>query len=131
MITKMTKYSFILLSADKEQFLNNLQELGVVDITRSVKPVDDKSTAMLDKISSLKTEIEQIEKGSDPHLVELLSERAVLEKEKAAVTPWGEFDPKSIEDLEKKGLKLSFYSVPTKKFEPGWAEEYALQVINE
>ena len=131
MITKMTKYSFILLSADKEQFLNNLQELGVVDITRSVKPVDDKSTAMLDKISSLKTEIEQIEKGSDPHLVELLSERAVLEKEKAAVTPWGEFDPKSLEDLEKKGLKISFYSVPTKKFEPGWAEEYALQVINE
>lgn len=131
MITKMTKYSFILLSADKEQFLNNLQELGVVDITRSVKPVDDKSTAMLDKISSLKTEIEQIEKGSDPHLVELLSEHATLEKEKAAVTPWGEFDPKSIEDLEKKGLKLSFYSVPTKKFEAGWAEEYALQVINE
>lgn len=131
MITKMTKYSFILLSADKEQFLNNLQELGVVDITRSVKPVDDKSTAMLDKISSLKTEIEQIEKGSDPHLVELLSEHAALEKEKAAVTPWGEFDPKSIEDLEKKGLKLSFYSVPTKKFEAGWAEEYALQVINE
>ena len=39
MITKMTKYSFILLSADKEQFLNNLQELGVVDITRSVKPL--------------------------------------------------------------------------------------------
>lgn len=131
MITKMTKYSFILLSADKEQFLNNLQELGVVDITRSVKPVDDKSTAMLDKISSLKTEIEQIEKGSDPHLVELLSEHAALEKEKAAVTPWGEFDPKSIEDLEKKGLKLNFYSVPTKKFEAGWAEEYALQVINE
>lgn len=131
MIAKMTKYSFILLSADKEQFLNNLQELGVVDITRSVKPVDDKSTAMLDKISSLKTEIEQIEKGSDPHLVELLSEHAALEKEKAAVTPWGEFDPKSIEDLEKKGLKLSFYSVPTKKFEAGWAEEYALQVINE
>ena len=131
MITKMTKYSFILLSADKEQFLNNLQELGVVDITRSVKPVDDKSTARLDKISSLKTEIEQIEKGSDPHLVELLSEHAALEKEKAAVTPWGEFDPKSIEDLEKKGLKLSFYSVPTKKFEAGWAEEYALQVINE
>ena len=86
---------------------------------------------MLDKISSLKTEIEQIEKGSDPHLVELLSEHAALEKEKAAVTPWGEFDPKSIEDLEKKGLKLSFYSVPTKKFEAGWTEEYALQVINE
>ena len=40
MIEKMTKYSFILLSADKEKFLEDLTELGVVDITRSSKPVD-------------------------------------------------------------------------------------------
>ena len=35
MIEKMTKYSFVLLDAGKEDFLSRLQELGLVDITRS------------------------------------------------------------------------------------------------
>ena len=34
MITKMTKYSMILLSGDLERFLSGVQELGMVDITR-------------------------------------------------------------------------------------------------
>lgn len=38
MITPMTKYSFVLLNGDKDLFLERLQELGVVDITRSSKP---------------------------------------------------------------------------------------------
>ena len=45
MVTEMTKYNFILMSGDAEDFLKKLQEVGVVDITRSVKPVDDKSEA--------------------------------------------------------------------------------------
>ena len=51
MITKMTKYSFVLLSGEKEGFLEKIQELGVVDITRSVKPVDDHSHEMLAEAS--------------------------------------------------------------------------------
>ena len=47
MITKMTKYSFVLLSGEKEGFLEQLQELGVVDISRSVKPVDQASHEMM------------------------------------------------------------------------------------
>ena len=47
MITKMTKYSFVLLTGEKDGFLEQLQELGVVDITRSVKPVDSDSSVML------------------------------------------------------------------------------------
>ena len=46
MITKMTKYSFILLRGEKEGFIEQLQELGVVDISRSVKPVDNESHEM-------------------------------------------------------------------------------------
>ena len=41
MVDKMMKYSFILLSGETEGFLEKLQELGVVDVTRSAKPVDD------------------------------------------------------------------------------------------
>ena len=47
MVTKMTKYSFILLSEQTEGFLNSLQELGVVDISRSLKPIDEQSSGML------------------------------------------------------------------------------------
>lgn len=50
MITKMTKYSFLMLAGEKEGFLEKLQELGVVDITRSAKPVDSQSQEMMDKI---------------------------------------------------------------------------------
>ena len=46
MIEKMTKYSFALLSGDAEKFLLDLEGLGVVDITRSQKPVDDLSSQL-------------------------------------------------------------------------------------
>ena len=49
MITKMTKYSFVLLTGEKEGFLEQLQELGVVDISRSVKPIDSDSSVMFHK----------------------------------------------------------------------------------
>ena len=61
MITKMTKYSFILLSGEKEGFLEQLQELGVVDISRSVKPVDQDSHEMLAKATKARKVIETLE----------------------------------------------------------------------
>ena len=61
MITKMTKYSFILLTGEKEGFLEQLQELGVVDISRSVKPVDQYSSEMLAKASRARKALEFLE----------------------------------------------------------------------
>ena len=46
MITKMTKYSMILLSGDLERFLAGVQELGMVDITRSLTGTDGASMEM-------------------------------------------------------------------------------------
>lgn len=60
MISKMTKYSFILLSEGQEKFLEKLQELGVVDITRSSRPVDEKSSALLEKVGRLRTLISKL-----------------------------------------------------------------------
>ena len=42
MVTEMTKYDSILMSGDADAFLEKLQSVGVVDITRSLKPIDDK-----------------------------------------------------------------------------------------
>lgn len=63
MIEKMTKYSFILLSGESEVFLGNLQELGVVDIQRSRKPVDERSAALLDKTLNTRSAISILEKA--------------------------------------------------------------------
>ena len=131
MITPMTRYDFILLSSGTEAFLEKIQSLGVVDITRSVKPVDQESAQQLDRISALKAEISDIERGSDAHLADLLARRAELVKEAASAEVWGSFDSEAIADLESKGLKLSFYSVPTKKFDPEWEQQYAIQTVAE
>ena len=61
MITKMTKYSFVLLSGEKEGFLEQLQELGVVDISRSVKPVDHDSNEMFEQADRTRKVIEYLE----------------------------------------------------------------------
>ena len=61
MITKMMKYSFVLLSGEKEGFLEQLQELGIVDISRSVKPVDQDSSEMLAKATKAKKALEFLE----------------------------------------------------------------------
>ena len=50
MITRMTKYSFVLLSQQTQEFLNRLQELGMVDINRQEKAVDQHSKELADKI---------------------------------------------------------------------------------
>ena len=49
MVTEMTKYNFILLSGDVEEFLKKLQDVGVMDITRSTKPVDEMSETLSSK----------------------------------------------------------------------------------
>ena len=131
MIAKMTKYSFILLSTDKEQFLESLQGIGVVDITRSSKPIDEKSASILEQISALKKRIDELEKGSDAHLQNLLGQKADAQRQLHDTLPWGEFDRGAIESLAEKGLHIHFYSVPSKKFDPSWEQDFALQVISE
>ena len=48
MITKMDKYSFIVFHSDLAPFLESLQEIGMVDITRDNKAVDARSKELFD-----------------------------------------------------------------------------------
>ena len=127
MISKMTRYGFILLSGDKEAFISRLQEIGLVDITRSEKPVDERSAALLQRAESHR----QIIGKAEAHLTEIGREIAAFEKEADALRPWGEFDAAGMKALEQAGYKLHFYAVSAKKFKAQWAEEYPVQVIAE
>ena len=124
MIEKMTRYDFILLRGRKDDFLNSLGELGVIDITRSSKPVDSVSESLLARINDVKAEIRRIESGSDATLSALETERAALAKEAAAEAVWGDYDRSKLEAM---GLKLRFYCVPEKRFDNAWAENCVLQ----
>lgn len=152
MIAPMTKYSFILLKGDQKGLLEKLQEIGLVDITRSVKPMDDKSAAILaeaerkhDLLQSLdKVEIpeglahtavsgdpEQTAKAALDQLAKLEEALKATEKEAAASEPWGEYDRKKLRAVEDAGIPVHFHITPAKAFKAEWADQYALSVVNE
>ena len=157
MITKMTKYSFILMTGEKEGFLEQLQELGVVDISRSVKPVDQDSSEMLAKATRAKkvlefldgidyskdADAEAISKATvtvedDPvkyvedrrtRLAELNTAYANAEKQMKARLPWGDYDKAAVDGLKDLGYTVRYYCVDEKRFEQTWAELYPLQLV--
>ena len=155
------KYSFILLSGETEGFLAKLQELGVVDVTRSAKPIDEHSAAVMDAVSSAKKVIGKLESlnftkdagqeaiqkakgtavldedltaGAQQALVELMElelSKATAEKEVAMRKPWGEFDKSRLDQLNNLGYAVRYYKVSAKKFDPAWGDLYPLEVISQ
>lgn len=150
MISPMTKYSFVLLCGQTEEFLSKIQELGVIDITRSLKPIDEKSEKLLAEADEVKKALSVLKscKGepdkssvsgcsakdvldTDERIAELRGELTSAKKELVARKPWGEFSSANLQKLEDKGLLVRFYSCPKKKFDASWGDIQPLQVISE
>ncbi len=147
MVTEMTKYDFILLSGDADAFLEKLQSVGVVDITRSMKPVDEKSeklSARAEIYRKALSALKAVEKADNPgrkptdfavEVIETVRDKEAIEaqlpqlrKDADELFPWGQFDAKSLERLKDTGLKLHFYKA--KAIDPTWKEQYALSEIS-
>ncbi|MBQ8812114.1 MAG: ATPase V [Bacteroidales bacterium] len=154
----MTKYSFVLLTGEKEGFLEQLQELGVVDISRSVKPVDSDSSVMFHKAERARKTLEFLESidyskdadakaiakttvniEGDPvdfveecrsKLTELHTSLAYTEKQLIARLPWGEYDKKAVDGLSDLGYTVRYYRVDAKKFDEAWGTLYPLQIVS-
>ena len=143
----MTKYDFILLSGDADAFLEKLQSVGVVDITRSMKPIDDKSeklSARAEIYRKALAQLKEIEKADDPgqkptdfavEVMEIVRDKDAIEaqlpqlrKDADELVPWGQFDAKSFDRLKEMGLKLHFYKA--KAVDPEWKEQYAISEIS-
>lgn len=161
MIDKMTKYSFILLSGKTETFLERLQQLGLVDITRSRKPIDAESGAIWENAKEIKKVISILRKADfskspDAAAIEktvqsivlpddsisytkdtvadierLKARYSSLRKEETARQPWGEFETESLKKISDAGYVIRYYSVPKKKFKEEWSSLYPLQIISE
>ncbi|MCR5760157.1 MAG: hypothetical protein K6G39_07365 [Bacteroidales bacterium] len=124
----MTKYSFVLLSSRTEEFLKELQELGLVDITRSSRPVDDRSVELLSQIENAKVEIKDIKEGSDAHLRELRTALAAQLRDYADIKVWGSWDREKLAEL---GLAYHFYKIDARKFSPELGEQFPIRVVKE
>ena len=150
MISPMTKYSFVLLCGQTEEFLSKIQELGVIDITRSLKPIDETSEKLLAEADEVKKALSVLKNcegepdkasvsgcsakdvlDTDERIAELRGELTSAKKELVARKPWGEFSSEDLQKLEAKGLQIRFYSCPKKKFDASWGDIQPLQVISE
>ena len=150
MIAPMTKYSFILLNGSQNDLLEKLQEVGLVDITRSAKPMDEKSHQLMGEIELLDGLIQGLHKVKVPEdvtaeaidgdIVRLTGgmlmrysddviEIEQLRKEVEALKVWGQFDPVLLDTLKAAGAPIHFHCLANKAFKEEWTAEYALSVI--
>lgn len=152
MITPMTKYSFILLNGEQQDLLEKLQELGLVDITRDAKGIDDQSRELWSQLELIDGLIQGLEKadvpeGTVPERIDgdivrlaggLLMRYAedsdaikTLNKERDAIKVWGNYDPEILRQLQEAGVPIHFHCVSKKAFKPEWEQDYALSIVSE
>ncbi len=145
------------MTGEKEGFLEQLQELGVVDISRSVKPVDADSAEMFAKVTRTKKVLEYLEginytkdadteaiskatvsvEGDPVEFIETCREKlgelntalAHAEKHVKARLPWGDFDKEKLDSLNDLGYHVRYYCVDAKRYDEAWAQLYPLQVV--
>lgn len=152
MITPMTKYSFILLNGEQQDLLEKLQELGLVDITRDAKGIDEQSHALWSQLELIDGLIHGLEKAEVPEgtvperidgdIVRLAGGMLMryaedtdalktLDKERDAIKVWGNYDPEILRQLQEAGVPVHFHCVSRKAFKPEWEQEYALSIVSE
>ena len=156
MIDKMTRYSFILLNGEETAFLEQLQEVGLVDITRSEKPMNEVSMGIAGEIERIDGLIKGLEKvdipegtkpatytgeGSDDLLrfangtlmdyAEITGSLKELQQKVEKARVWGSFDKARLETLSAAGVPFHFHVLNAKQFQEQWTEEYALCLVDQ
>ena len=158
MIKKMTKYSFVVFHKEVEDFLKNLQEIGVVDVTRQKRAIDSYSMEQFEEIARCNAAVSALnrlkgeaqkkgleipaEKPATDNLLELYS--TLVEKRDALKTrvfnlkgeytnalPWGAFEEKNLTDLATLGYTPYFFVVSAQKYDKEWENLYPIHILNE
>ena len=156
MISPMKKYAFLVYHKEYEKFLEGIQNLGVVHVIEKQSGVIDEATRELhqqmsyqqaainflkkklpdnselkpvlqEDASEIIASLQQLQANHDS----LEQKLAQVSKDVAQLTPWGQFSWKTIDLLRVSGWKVSFYSCPTRKVNPVWAEKFFYSVISD
>lgn len=157
MIVKMSRYDFVLLSAQSDDFVARLRELGLVDITTTgwepreqdrqlVSDIEHhrKAVDMLQEFAQSENmqQVEAYPSGAEAfeayveaaqRKATLMGEVARLDKLSEELEPWGEFSAESREQLAEGGVMLRYFTTQTTTFDENlaaWSEQYTLAEIN-
>ena len=155
MIVKMSRYDFVLLATQSDDFIARLRELGLVDITTTGWEPQEKDRQVVVDIDNYRKAIEALkafakseeyafaQEDSKPELISsgkeafekynelrqqksaLQTEIARLEKYAEELKPWGEFDVAASEKLQQQGIVLRYFQTQTSTFDK-LAEEWAV-----
>ena len=152
MIVSMKKYAFLVYHKEYDAFLLKLRELGVVHLAEKEGVVTEEIRLQFQKADQLDKIIRFLEartikaettlSGPLPEdllnevndiqvsLTNLAQQMALVRKETAEVTPWGEFSTHRMHELASKGIKIRLFSCPLRSYEPTWAEDYPIFEIS-
>ena len=154
MITRMKKLSLLVYHGEKDHVLTSLQGLGVVHLTEKA----DATSGDLQQLSSQVKSCERVinalvkirhdqkittpQKSGRPASTvmqsydELTRTRekaeqtiATLQKDRAVVEPWGDFDPQTLAKLREAGIRTRFFQVAERSFSSIAKLEVAHEVI--
>ena len=147
MISKMIRYDIVLFAGEQEHFVNELRELGLVDITTSGWEPSEGDRALLLDIEAHNKAVEFLTafKGGADFKADALvytsgseayeaytmarNERARIQQEVARlekladdVAPWGKFNVEDMARLAERGIALRYFTAQPAAFEKLMAE---------
>ena len=158
MIVRMKKLSFLVFYKEYQEFLEKIRDLGVIHVIENQQgaindvAVQDKMQKLARYASVMETLEKMVDKKSLPAADEnidfpsLLAQWDQYQLDKAAteariqalskdeqlLAPWGDFDPSSIELLEKQGYCINFFTCASRAFKLEWESEFnALSIAND
>ena len=154
MIIPMIKYDFVLYSGQHRDFLDKLQNLGLVDVTVTGWEASDAERSLISNIELHKKALSEFEASDaigaaqfDTYeeafstYVEVTKKRDALklqiekaDKECDELSVWGEFSVDAISELTKSGLDIHFFSMYAKEYDKRaerWKESYIIEFIKE
>lgn len=153
MIAPMNKYSFLVYHKDYLQFLEDMQQLGVLHLIERQKDVPDSVLEKYDHANKVngvvkflqkreienpspaqglngKEAFEEVDQLQD-ELENKLQQLNILKKEISYSSPWGDFSPDTIQKLKDQGLEVKFYTVSARKYEEEWLQKYPMEVVGQ
>lgn len=157
MIVPMRKYAFLVHPHDYQNFLEELRAVGVLHIqTKKDLPPPEQLSDYERRLKDIESAIRLVEArrkedGEAPTAQVLSADEdparriwalqealdtdrqklQVTRKEQQSLAPWGEFSNAMLERIAQAGWECSFYTCSLRKFQPEWAADRYLFVINE
>lgn len=157
MISKMIRYDIVLYAGEQERFINELRELGLVDITTSGWEPSENDRAVLQSIEAhnkaadyLKNFSKSAEYDANAQLfangeeaydayvaareerTRLQQEMARLQKVADDIAPWGRYSEEDIAKLAERGVTLRYFTTQPSTFNKmvdEWSETMTISEI--